>query len=68
MLSRGYRVIRVLSEEGNTSVISDQQILLSVARANPEEPFTFFVKLDQGLGELDFPTFVRTFQELMEAA
>ena len=78
LLSRGYRAIQV-APQGSAGLLPDQGLLLAaanayhaalVARSYPNELFTFFldIKLYQGFGELDYPTFVVTLQELLEAA
>ena len=79
LLSRGYRVIRIVPQSGSAGILPDQGILLAAmdaylaavrAGTHPSEPFTFLVdeKLYQGFGDLDYPTFVVTFQRLLEAA
>ena len=79
MLARGYRVIRIAPREGDAGILSDHGILLAAMHAylaaiqteeKSGEAFQFFVdtQLYQGFGELDYPTFVVTLQELIRAA
>jgi len=79
MRGRGYRIIQVLPKPGRSGILSDHGILLAAAdalvaavwtRSNPQETFAFYIdaQLYQGFGELDYPTFVVTLQELIRAA
>ena len=79
LLARGVQVIRLVPESSSEGQLSRQGILLAAADAyvaasqtpaRVGEPFVFLVDLQlyQGFNELDYPTFVVTFQELLEAA
>ncbi len=77
--SEGYRIIKIIPEPGRSGTLTDQGILLHAAdalraaverRVNPDEIFPFYIdpQLYQAFGELDYPTFVVTLQELIRAA